>query len=50
MILSHIYKEPALYEIVKSESIRKKSANYNEIIREWESEHQILKPFFEEFV
>lgn len=49
-ILTSIYKEKSLYKIVQSESIRKRSAKYNEIIREWESENQILKPIVEEFV
>jgi len=51
MVLTSIYREDAaLYKIVKSEAVRKKSAKFNEIIREWESEHQILKPVIEEFI
>lgn len=50
MILTSIYKDDALYRIMKAESVRKRSANYNEIIGEWESENQILKPVVEDFV
>ena len=50
MILSHIYKDKALNQIVKSEAVRKRSANYNEIIHEWESKHQLLKPIEEDYI
>lgn len=50
LILQNAYRNETQKEAAKAEALRKKKIPYNVLIREWESEHQILKPHEEEFV
>ena len=49
-ILQNIYTDQAMREHMRSEALCKKCAPYNEVIREWQSEHQILRTQLEDFV
>lgn len=50
MILMDTYSDEVHRKVMKSEWTRKKQTRFHKVIREWESEHQILKEQSEDFI